>query len=61
MIPRYVDEPEEMRTAQPWAYDWNAAPAFDRKAMQELAEALRNELSRMGVSKPMRFEPGANA
>ena len=61
VIPRYLDEPEEMRTAQPWAYDWNAAPAFDRKAMEEFAESLRRELSRMGVTKPMRFSPGENA
>ena len=60
VIPRYLDEPEDMRTAQPWAYDWNAAPAFDRKKMEELAESLRRELGRMGVTKPMRFSPGAN-
>jgi hypothetical protein len=50
-----------MRTAQPWAYDWGAAPNFDRTVYQELAEALRRELTRMGVTKPMRFDPGANA
>ena len=61
IVPRYVDEPEEMRAAHPWAYDWNAAPAFDRVAMHELAEALRRELGRMGVTKPMRFSPGENA
>ena len=60
VIPRYLDEPENMRTAQPWAYDWNAAPAFDRKKMEEFAESLRRELGRMGVTKPMRFSPGAN-
>ena len=61
VIPRYLDEPEEMRTAQPWAYDWNAAPAFDRKGLEELGESLRRELGRMGVTKPMRFAPGENA
>ena len=60
VIPRYTDEPEDKRTAQPWAYDWNAAPAFDRKGMEELAESLRRELGRMGVTKPMRFTPGEN-
>jgi hypothetical protein len=50
-----------MRTAQPWAYDWNAAPAFDRAAMEEFGESLRRELGRMGVTKPMRFTPGENA
>ena len=29
VIPRFTDEPESMRTAHPWAYDWNAAPQFD--------------------------------
>ena len=52
---------EHLRVAQPWAYDWEAAPAFDRAAYQELAESLRRELTRMGVTKPMRFDPGANA
>ncbi len=60
VIPRYADEPESLRTAHPWAYDWAAAPLFERAAHQELAEALLKELSRMGVTKPMRFDPGAN-
>lgn len=61
VIPRYIDEPAAMLTAHPWAYDWTAAPAFDRVAYKELAEALRNELTRMGVAKAMRYDPGANA
>jgi diadenosine tetraphosphate (Ap4A) HIT family hydrolase len=61
VVPRYMDEPEEMRTKHPWTYDWDAAPAFDRAAYRELGEALRRELTRMGVTKPMRYEPGANA
>jgi diadenosine tetraphosphate (Ap4A) HIT family hydrolase len=61
VIPRYGDEAEKLRVAQPWAYDWDAAPAFDRTLYQELAEALRRELTRMGATKPMRFDPGANA
>jgi len=61
VVPRYAQEPEEMRAAHPWAYDWQAAPAFDRAALRELAESLRRELTRMGVTKPMRFDPGANA
>lgn len=58
VIPRYSDEPEAQRTAHPWAYDWDAAPAFDRAAFASLAESLRAELTRMGVTKPMRFDPG---
>jgi len=61
IVPRYQEEPEEMRTRHPWAYDWSAAPPFDRAAFRELGEALRRELTRMGVTKLMRFEPGANS
>jgi diadenosine tetraphosphate (Ap4A) HIT family hydrolase len=61
VVPRYLEEPEDKRTAHPWTYDWDAAPLFDRKALEELAESLRRELGRMGVTKPMRFSPGENA
>jgi diadenosine tetraphosphate (Ap4A) HIT family hydrolase len=61
VIPRYPDEPEALRGAQPWAYDWAAAPAFERPAFRELADSLLRELTRLGVTKPMRFSPGANA
>ena len=61
VIPRYVDEPQEMRGEQPWAYDWSAAPTFERASCQQLAESLLRELTRLGVTKPMRFTPGANA
>lgn len=59
VIPRYADEPDAQRTSHPWAYDWGAAPAFDRAALAPLAESLRAELTRMGVAKPMRFAGGA--
>jgi diadenosine tetraphosphate (Ap4A) HIT family hydrolase len=61
VIPRYADEPDALRTAQPWAYDWSAAPVFERSAFQELANSLLRELTRLGVTKPMRYDPGANA
>jgi diadenosine tetraphosphate (Ap4A) HIT family hydrolase len=61
VVPRYLDEPEDKRADHPWAYDWNAAPVFDRVALHDLAESLRRELGRMGVTKPMRFSPGENA
>jgi diadenosine tetraphosphate (Ap4A) HIT family hydrolase len=61
VIPRYLDEPEGLRTAQPWAYDWSAAPLFERGAFQDLADGVLRELTRLGVTKPMRFNPGANA
>ena len=61
VIPRYLDEPEALRTAQPWAYDWSAAPLFERAACQDLADGVLRELTRLGVTKPMRYSPGANA
>ena len=61
VIPRYADEPQALRAAQPWAYDWSAAPVFERAVFQELASNLLRELTRMGVTKPMRYDPGANA
>ena len=61
VIPRYLEEPEELRAQQPWAYDWNAAPVFDRASQAELAESLLRELTRLGVTKPMRYNPGENA
>ena len=61
VIPRYADEPDTLRTAQPWAYDWSAAPRFERSAFQDLASNLLRELTRLGVTKPMRYDPGANA
>ena len=60
VIPRYLDEPEGLRTEQPWAYDWSAAPAFERASFQELADGVLRELSRLGVTKPMRYTPGSN-
>jgi diadenosine tetraphosphate (Ap4A) HIT family hydrolase len=61
VIPRFADEPEKLRTSHPWVYDWDAAACFDRIAYQDLAEGLRRELTRMGVTKPMRYDPGVNA
>ena len=61
VMPRYAEEPPALRTAHPWAYNWQTSPLFDRAEYAELSEALRRELTRMGVSKPMRYDPGANA
>jgi diadenosine tetraphosphate (Ap4A) HIT family hydrolase len=36
VFPRYVDEPVETRTAQPWAFDWSLAPSY--------AEAIHGEV-----------------
>ena len=61
VIPRYLEEPARLRSAHPWAYDWEAAPAFERAAYEELAESLLRELTRLGVTKQMRFAPGSRA
>jgi len=44
VIPRYADEPEAMRSAQPWAYDWAQAAPFDATGCAGLAAALRRDL-----------------
>ena len=49
VIPRYRNEPERLRTQQPWAHDWNAAPAFDPVAAAPLMRSLRAELSTLGA------------
>lgn len=41
LIPRYTDEPEALRTAHPWAYDWSTAPRFDAAVLAPLRERLR--------------------
>jgi diadenosine tetraphosphate (Ap4A) HIT family hydrolase len=61
VIPRYADEPEALRTAHPWAHDWKGAPLFDRADQATLGDALRRELTRLGVARPMRYDPGVNA
>jgi diadenosine tetraphosphate (Ap4A) HIT family hydrolase len=49
VIPRYRDEPENLRTQQPWAYDWNLAPAFDATAAAPLMQQLRAALAQLGA------------
>ena len=61
VVPRYLDEPDPYRTQHPWAYNWNAAEAFDRSRCQDLADGVLKELTRLGVTKPMRYNPGENA
>jgi len=45
VIPRYRDEPEQYRTAHPWAYDWSAAPRFDVARDAALIAAVRAALA----------------
>jgi diadenosine tetraphosphate (Ap4A) HIT family hydrolase len=46
VIPRYHDEPAPFATAQPWAYDWDHAPAFDAERHRELRDRIHAELGR---------------
>jgi diadenosine tetraphosphate (Ap4A) HIT family hydrolase len=43
--PRFADEPDALRTAHPWAYDWAAARRFDPSRDGALLEALRTRLA----------------
>ena len=43
--PRYADEPEALRTNNPWAYDWTQAPSFDLQLHGPLRDAIRLRLT----------------
>ena len=43
--PRYADEPEAMRTANPFAYDWSQAPLFNLQQHGPLRDAIRARLT----------------
>jgi diadenosine tetraphosphate (Ap4A) HIT family hydrolase len=47
VIPRYHDEPAGLRTDQPWAYDWDAAPAFDPDQHRDLRDRIHAALARI--------------
>ena len=47
--PRFADEPEALRSAHPWAYDWSSAPRFDPARDNVLLEALRARLAVTGA------------
>lgn len=44
VIPRYQHEPAEYLTTHPWAYDWNAAPAYDPEQHRELRNRIHAAL-----------------
>jgi diadenosine tetraphosphate (Ap4A) HIT family hydrolase len=46
MFPRLADEPDAIRTAQPWALDWQSAPCFSEQAHAAFKERLARELAR---------------
>jgi diadenosine tetraphosphate (Ap4A) HIT family hydrolase len=45
VIPRFADEPAATRTAQPWAFDWNAAPEFSTVVHGDLQRRIAARLS----------------
>ncbi len=49
--PRYTDEPDAMRTANPWGYDWSLAPLFEATTHGELRDRIR-----LGLQGGVRFE-----
>jgi diadenosine tetraphosphate (Ap4A) HIT family hydrolase len=44
VLPRFADEPQAMRTANPWGYDWSTARRFDADRDGALRAALRLRL-----------------
>jgi len=46
VFPRRADEPDALRTAQPWAWDWKSARAFDTARDGALLAALGARLGR---------------
>lgn len=44
VFPRRADEPEGLVTAQPWAWDWSAAPPFSAERHGALLARLRAAL-----------------
>jgi len=44
VFPRRDDEPESLRTAQPWAWDWSRARPFDPSRDAAYIEAVRRRL-----------------
>lgn len=47
VFPRFADEPEALRSSQPWAYDWSVAPRFDSVRDAPLIADLRRAIERV--------------
>jgi diadenosine tetraphosphate (Ap4A) HIT family hydrolase len=52
VFPRYAHEPENLRAAHPWAYDWSQAEPFDLLRHAALRDGLRDALARGGRQRP---------
>jgi diadenosine tetraphosphate (Ap4A) HIT family hydrolase len=50
IFPRHSAEPEATWTAQPWALDWNAAPAYSQTLPGELKHRLAVQLAALQPS-----------
>jgi diadenosine tetraphosphate (Ap4A) HIT family hydrolase len=53
VVPRFADEPAELREKPIWYYDWSAAPRFDAGRDGPLIEAIAKCLSNLGFMGPM--------
>ena len=49
IFPRFDDEPEPLRTAPAWSYDWQAARNFDAELDAPLMNRIRDCLNREGL------------
>lgn len=48
VFPRRADEPPDLRTAQPWTWDWAQARRYDGRVDGPLQRALRTRLAVAG-------------
>jgi diadenosine tetraphosphate (Ap4A) HIT family hydrolase len=56
VFPRLASEPETTRTAQPWASDWNLAPAYSDPLHGELRRRIAAYLMET-LTKPIALHP----
>jgi diadenosine tetraphosphate (Ap4A) HIT family hydrolase len=49
VFPRYADEPLATRTAQPWAFDWEAAPEYSDVLHGDLKRRIAAILGRPAI------------
>jgi diadenosine tetraphosphate (Ap4A) HIT family hydrolase len=54
VLPRFADEPQAMRIANPWGYDWNTARRFDADQDGALLAAL---CERLQSARPVTCHP----
>jgi diadenosine tetraphosphate (Ap4A) HIT family hydrolase len=49
IFPRHADEPEQIRSAQPWALDWQGAPSFSASQHGAFKNRLARQLATAAV------------